>query len=76
MSCSLSDETKDELGGSHLALQSGAVAAEVSPKVDADPGEADLPAVHEAIAAGLVRSCHDLSEGRSGRRGGRDGTGR
>ncbi|MEM6469068.1 MAG: phosphoribosylformylglycinamidine synthase subunit PurL [Planctomycetota bacterium] len=55
-------ETKDELGGSHfcvtLALQGGMV-----PTVDVPVAKATFDAVHRAIHLGLVRSCHDLSEG-------------
>jgi phosphoribosylformylglycinamidine synthase subunit PurSL len=55
-------QTRDELRGSHLDAV-----------LDLDgPGEVPAPnddaparytAMHQAIAAGLVRSCHDLSEG-------------
>jgi phosphoribosylformylglycinamidine synthase len=54
--------TRDELGGSHFALvrqlQGGRV-----PQVMADQAKVTFAAVHKAIYNGLVRSCHDLSEG-------------
>jgi phosphoribosylformylglycinamidine synthase len=55
-------KTKDELGGSHLALQLG-LSGGCVPRVDAGGAKRTFAAVHEAITAGLVRSCHDLSEG-------------
>ncbi len=55
-------ETKDELGGSHFALVEGLSGGEV-PKVDARRARATFAALHSAIDAGLVRACHDLSEG-------------
>jgi phosphoribosylformylglycinamidine synthase len=54
--------TKAELGGSHLALIHGATGGAV-PIVDLELGPRIFAAVHAAIRAGLVRSCHDLSEG-------------
>jgi phosphoribosylformylglycinamidine synthase len=54
--------TKDELGGSHYhlvnALDGGTV-----PQVDLQLAPLVFRRLHEAIAGGLVRSCHDLSEG-------------
>jgi phosphoribosylformylglycinamidine synthase len=54
--------TSEELGGSHLALvldlEGGAV-----PRVDAARARKTFAALHRAIKAGLVRACHDLSEG-------------
>ncbi len=54
--------TLDELGGSHFArvhrLEGGH-----APKVDPQRAKATFAAVHAAISAGLVRACHDLSEG-------------
>jgi len=54
--------THDELGGSHLALvnslQGGAV-----PRVDLENAPALFNGIHAAISGGMVRSCHDLSEG-------------
>lgn len=54
--------TKNELGGSHFALIHDLAGGHV-PKVDAETAKATFAALHQAIAAGLVRSCHDLSEG-------------
>lgn len=55
-------ETKDELGGSHYYAQYGELGANV-PKVDLKTAPKVVGAVAEAIAQGLVRSCHDCSEG-------------
>jgi phosphoribosylformylglycinamidine synthase subunit PurSL len=55
-------ETKDELGGSHYALVNGLEGGEV-PAVDTDVARRTFDAVHRAISAGVVRACHDLSEG-------------
>jgi phosphoribosylformylglycinamidine synthase subunit PurSL len=55
-------ETKDELGGSHFALVEGLTGGQV-PTVDAARANMTFAALHAAIDAGLVRSCHDLSEG-------------
>ncbi len=55
-------QTKLELGGSHLALVRGLHGGEV-PRVDAAFAKATFQAVHQAIRAKLIRSCHDLSEG-------------
>ena len=55
-------ETKNELGGSHFSLVEGLSGGEV-PKVDARQAKATFAAMHAAIHAGLVRACHDLSEG-------------
>ena len=54
--------TKNELGGSHFALVEGLSGGE-SPKVDAAMAKKTFAALHRAIYKGLVRSCHDLSEG-------------
>ncbi len=54
--------TKNELGGSHYALVEGLTGGEV-PKVDAVAAKKTFAAVHRAMTAGLVRACHDLSEG-------------
>ena len=54
--------TRDELGGSHYHLvtdQTGGVA----PMPDLDQAPKIFAAMHRAITAGWVRSCHDLSEG-------------
>ena len=54
--------TQDELGGSHLALVRGLDGGNV-PRVDVDGARRTFAAVHAAIERGLVRACHDLSEG-------------
>jgi len=54
--------THDELGGSHFALVESLDGGQV-PKVDAELAKRTFTALHEAIDAGLVRSCHDMSEG-------------
>jgi phosphoribosylformylglycinamidine synthase subunit PurSL len=54
--------TKDELGGSHFALVCGLAGGRV-PTVDTAMAKKTFRALHSAIDAGLVRSCHDLSEG-------------
>jgi phosphoribosylformylglycinamidine synthase II len=54
--------TRRELGGSHLlsvlGLSGGAV-----PQVDVNSAKTIFEQVHAAIDGGLVRACHDLSEG-------------
>ncbi|TWT37506.1 Phosphoribosylformylglycinamidine synthase subunit PurL [Posidoniimonas corsicana] len=54
--------TRDELGGSHFAqvndLEGGA-----APTVDGPAARDTFIALHQAINSGLVRACHDLSEG-------------
>jgi phosphoribosylformylglycinamidine synthase len=54
--------TKDELGGSHFSLVEGLAGGEV-PKLDAPTAKKTFAALHKAIHAGVVRACHDLSEG-------------
>jgi phosphoribosylformylglycinamidine synthase len=54
--------TKHELGGSHFAFVNGLEGGEV-PQVDLQVALRIFHAVHQAISRGLVRSCHDLSEG-------------
>ncbi|MFO0940960.1 MAG: AIR synthase-related protein [Pirellulales bacterium] len=54
--------TQNEFGGSHLLLhlkQSGGAV----PTVDLPRAKHTFTKVHSAILAGLVRACHDLSEG-------------
>ena len=58
----IAGQTRAELGGSHWALARGLEGGRV-PKVDPTLGRTLFRAVHEAISKGLVRSCHDLSEG-------------
>ena len=54
--------TRNELGGSHLALVNG-LAGGTAPRVDAELAPRLFRALHRAIEARCVRSCHDLSEG-------------
>ena len=54
--------TRDEMGGSHYALVNGLSCGTV-PHVDLAQAPKIFTAVHRAITSGLVRSCHDLSEG-------------
>jgi phosphoribosylformylglycinamidine synthase len=54
--------TRDEMGGSHFALVQSLEGGHV-PQVDAALAKRTFAALHAAIAAGLVRACHDLSEG-------------
>ena len=54
--------TKDEFGGSHYCLVNELVGGEL-PTVDAAKNRNLYLALHQAIGEGLVRSCHDLSEG-------------
>ncbi|HUG91413.1 MAG TPA: phosphoribosylformylglycinamidine synthase subunit PurL [Planctomycetaceae bacterium] len=54
--------THNELGGSHYELVTGASGGAV-PRVDGQSAPAVFQFIHAAIGAGLLRSCHDLSEG-------------
>jgi len=54
--------TKNELGGSHYYKVNGALGANV-PKVDLEAAAATAKKIHQAISDGLVKSCHDCSEG-------------
>ncbi|WP_165224605.1 phosphoribosylformylglycinamidine synthase subunit PurL [Aquisphaera insulae] len=54
--------TRDEMGGSLWGHVRG-IEGGSAPRVDAELGSALFRAVHIAISRGLVRSCHDLSEG-------------
>ena len=54
--------TSNELGGSHFALIHGLEGGQV-PKVEPGMAKRIFAALHKAIDAGLVRACHDLSEG-------------
>jgi phosphoribosylformylglycinamidine synthase len=54
--------TRLELGGSHWAGLKQQAGGQV-PTVDPTVGRPLFRAVHAAIARGLVRACHDLSEG-------------
>lgn len=55
-------ETHKEMGGSHFNLVGAGSGGEV-PKVDMSSASRVFAAMHQAIRQGLVRSCHDLSEG-------------
>jgi phosphoribosylformylglycinamidine synthase II len=55
-------DTKDELGGSHFAMIHGLSGGKV-PMVNPAVAKQTFAALHSAIKSGLVRSCHDLSEG-------------
>ena len=54
--------TKNEFGGSHYCFVNNQTGGQV-PTLDVDLAKKVYAAVHAAIDAGLVRSCHDLSEG-------------
>jgi phosphoribosylformylglycinamidine synthase len=54
--------THNEMGGSHYHLVHGLTGGAV-PRVDVELAPRLFRRLHGAIAAGLVRSCHDLSEG-------------
>ncbi|MFO0808165.1 MAG: phosphoribosylformylglycinamidine synthase subunit PurL [Gemmataceae bacterium] len=54
--------TRDEHGGSHYFKVTGQAGGSV-PSVDVAMAPRLFRAMHSAIAGGLVRSCHDLSEG-------------
>jgi len=54
--------THDEMGGSHFALVNGLSGGRV-PRVDLKLAPQIFLGVHWAISSGLIRSCHDLSEG-------------
>lgn len=58
----LAGRTRPELGGGYYAKYHGQVEGEV-PKVEAGAAMRTYRAVNKAMRAGLVRSCHDLSEG-------------
>jgi phosphoribosylformylglycinamidine synthase len=55
-------ETRDELGGSHFALVNEDGGGQ-APTVNAERARLLFAALHRAIERGLVRACHDLSEG-------------
>ena len=54
--------TRGRLGGSHLGIVWEATGGDV-PQVDTAQARATFAAIHGAIESGLLRSCHDLSEG-------------
>ncbi len=55
-------ETHDELGGSHYDLVNDLSGGNV-PTVNVEQARRIFTAVHRAINNGLLRACHDLSEG-------------
>ncbi len=55
-------KTGDELGGSEYLALSGQIGSKV-PKVDAARAYRRYQAYHQAVNAGSVASCHDLSDG-------------
>jgi phosphoribosylformylglycinamidine (FGAM) synthase-like enzyme len=55
-------ETKNELGGSHYYKINGHIGAGV-PQLDLEKAPKTAAKISAAIAAGLVVSCHDCSEG-------------
>ncbi len=55
-------QTRNHLGGSHWLMTRGLGGGTV-PSVDPAMGPPIFRAVHAAMQRGLVRSCHDLSEG-------------
>ena len=54
--------TSEELGGSHLHEALG-LQGDLPPRVDLATAPKVFAALHAAIGAGLVRACHDCSEG-------------
>jgi len=54
--------TFDELGGSHWNLVNGGEGGS-PPRVDLELAPKIFAALHQAIRGGVVRSCHDCSEG-------------
>ncbi len=55
-------ETGDEMGGSHYHLIRGLQGGQ-APQVKTELAPRIFRAVHQAIQDGVIRSCHDLSEG-------------
>ncbi len=55
--------TRSELGGSHYLLVEGLASGTDVPPVDLETNLKVMAAIQQAIQAGTVRSCHDLSEG-------------
>ena len=55
-------ETKEEMGGSHYFQVTGQSGGQ-PPRPDLDRAPKIFAALHRAISTGLVRSCHDCSEG-------------
>jgi len=55
-------ETLNEMGGSHYWKLKGSLGNSV-PRVNPDKGKRLMDRLSRAISAGLIRSCHDCSEG-------------
>jgi phosphoribosylformylglycinamidine synthase len=55
-------ETRDEMGGSHYHLVTGRNGGTV-PRPDVTRAPIIFARLHDVVRRGLVRSCHDLSEG-------------
>ncbi|MCE5326608.1 MAG: phosphoribosylformylglycinamidine synthase subunit PurL [Planctomycetaceae bacterium] len=55
--------TGESLGGSHLLMTLGLTSGSDVPQVDMHANLAVMRALQKAIEAGVVASCHDLSEG-------------
>jgi phosphoribosylformylglycinamidine synthase len=55
-------ETRNEMGGSHFNLVNG-LDSGVPPQVDLEQAPRTFQCLHQAMQQGLIRSCHDLSEG-------------
>ncbi|WP_168566599.1 phosphoribosylformylglycinamidine synthase subunit PurL [Crateriforma spongiae] len=55
-------QTRRELGGSHFGLVHGLSGGQV-PRVDPAMSKSTFTVVHQAIMSGMIRACHDLSEG-------------
>ena len=55
--------TRGEMGGSHCLLVQGLESGTDVPPVDLPTSRRVMGAVQQAIQAGCVRACHDLSEG-------------
>ena len=55
-------ETFNEMAGSHYCVVNNIFGGEL-PKVNAEQAPKIFDALHKSIADGLIRSCHDLSEG-------------
>ena len=62
----IGDTNVEEFGGSHFTLVTNAGQAQPDlqvPALDPEKNLSNYRALHAAIKSGLVRSCHDLSEG-------------
>jgi phosphoribosylformylglycinamidine synthase len=54
--------TQNELGGSHFSLVHHLEGGQV-PTVDAPRARRTFAAIHQAVRQGVIRACHDMSEG-------------